>query len=214
MAKRVPKETLFRRAGGGKAIRTLYDQQVDRVEWAFKLFERSVNLPPTPAVAEIQVLRLHLRGSRLDERVLAHVDKALPHPTWFELLRPAPDGTEVQVAAAYKRRSDADSTQIVRLETSRTDWAPAIAVRAALPSAVSLEGLYGGLLRSLWPHPQRPGESLRAHAERLSAIATQAKAVERLRVVVRREADFARQVERNRELRVAEVALKKLTDPT
>jgi len=209
---RVPKDRLFRRAGGGKAIHALYDAQVQRIDWAFKLFERSVNLPPSGDVDEIEVFRLTLRGDRIDDRVLAHIDKAIPHPILFELVRRAPDGDEVMLAAAYKRRSEADQSQVMTLEHWRGRWVAETQARAPLPQAASLEGLYAGLLRSLWPHSPRGGESLRAQAERLSQIATQGKAVERLQVRLRREGDFARKTEINRELRVAQAALKELTE--
>lgn len=209
---RVPRDRLFRAAGGGKAIRALYEQQVERIDWAAKLFERSVNLPPSDDVDEIEVFRVTLRGDRIDERVLAHIDKAIPHPILFELLRHAPDGDEVRIAAAYKRRSEADRTQTVSLEHWQGPWVPADRPRAPLPQAASLEGLYAGLLRGLWPHPQRGGESLRAQAERLSLIAAQGKAAQRLRLKLRREGDFARKTEINRELRAAEAALRELCD--
>lgn len=209
---RIPRDRLFRTAGGGKAIRALYEEQVERIDWAFKLFERSVNLPPTGGVEELEVFRVILRGDRIDDRVLAHIDKAIPHPILFEVVRHAPDGDEVMLAAAYKRRSDADKSQAVTLEHWRGQWKPADAGRVPLPQAASLESLYAGLLRSLWPHAMRGGESLRAQAERLSRIATQGKTVERLQQKLRREGDFARKTEINRELRAAEAALKELTD--
>lgn len=210
---RIPRDRLFRQAGGGKAIRALYDAQVQRIDWAFKLFERSVNLPPAGGVDEIEVFRLTLRGDRIDDRVLAHIDKAIPHPILFELVRHAPDGDEVKLVAAYKRRSDADKAQAVTLEHWRGAWVAETQARAPLPQVASLEGLYAGLLRSLWPHDARGGESLRAQAERLSKVATQGKAVERLQLQLRREGDFARKTEINRELRVAQAALKELTEP-
>jgi hypothetical protein len=210
---RLARDRLLRAGGGGKAIRALYEAQVERIDWAFKLFTRSVNLPASGGVDEIEVFRITLRGDRTDDRVLAHIDKAVPHPILFELLRHAPDGDEVQLAAAYKRRSDADKLQVVTAEHWRGPWTPADQPRAALPQAASLEGLYAGLLRALWPHPQRGGESLREQAERLSRAASQGKAVERLRLAVRRESDFARKTELNRELRAAEAALKDLTEP-
>jgi hypothetical protein len=209
---RVPRDRLFRQAGGGKAIRALYEKQVERIDWAFKLFQRSVNLPPAGDVDEIQVFRVVLRGDRVDDRVLAHIDKAVPHPIVFELVRRSPDGDEVQLAAAYKRRSEVDRTQTVALEHWRGEWAPADRLRAPLPQASSLEGLYAGLLRSLWPAKPRVGESLRRQAERLSQAAVQGKAVERLRLKLRREGDFARKTEINRELRTAQAALKELTE--
>lgn len=209
---RIARDRLFRQAGGGKAIRALYDAQVERIDWAFKLFERSVNLPPAGGVDEIEVFRLTLRGDRIDDRVLAHIDKAIPHPILFELVRHAPDGDEVMLAAAYKRRSEADKSQAVALEHWRGQWVAATQAREPLPQAASLEGLYAGLLRSLWPHGSRGGESLRSQAERLSRIATQGKAVERLQLKLRREGDFARKTEINRELRAAQAALKELTE--
>ena len=207
---RVPKDRLFRSAGGGKAIRALYDAQVQRIDWAYKIFERSVNLPAAGRVDEIEVFRLILRGDRIDARVLAHIDKAIPHPIVFELVRHAPDGDEAMLAAAYKRRSEADKAQGVTLEHWRGEWVADTQSRAPLPQAASLEGLYAGLLRSLWPHTPRGGESLRSQAERLSQIATQGKAVDRLQLKLRREGDFARKTEINRELRVAQAALKEL----
>ena len=208
---RIARDRLFRQAGGGKAIRALYDAQVERIDWAFKLFERSVNLPPAGGVDEIEVFRLTLRSDRIDDRVLAHIDKAIPHPIIFELVRHAPDGDEVTLAAAYKRRSEADKSQSVALEHWRGEWVADTQTRVPLPQAAGLEGLYAGLLRSLWPYGARGGESLRAQAERLSQIVTQGKAVERLQLKLRREGDFARKTEINRELRAAQAALKELT---
>lgn len=210
--RRIPRDQLFRRAGGGKTVRALYEAQVERIDWAWKLFERSVNLPPAGGVTEIQVIRVALRAGDLDDRVLIHIDKALPRQTWLELVRVTPDGAEVQAAAAFKRPSDADATKVVTHEHWRGAWVPDASPRMSLPVATTLEGLYAGMLRTLWPYPARRGESLRSQADRLSEAAAQAKAVERLAAAVRRESDFARQVEKNRELRAATSRLKKLID--
>jgi hypothetical protein len=214
VGKRINRDKLFSAAGGGKAIRQLYDEQVDRIDWAFKLFIRSVNLQPADGVTEIEIIRLNLRGDRLDDRVLVHIDKAMPHPTIFELVRAAPGGQEVQLAAAYKRRSEADRSQVVTHEHWRSGWLPTTVERQPLPQAVSLEGLYAGLLRSIWAHPPREQETLRSQAERLSEAAMQAKAVRRIQGQVKRERNFARQVELNRELRGAREKYRELTDGT
>lgn len=210
---RVPRDTLFRRAGGGKTIRALYEAEVDRVDWAFKLFDRSTNLPAAGDVREIQVFRIRLRGRTLDDRILAHLDKAMPQLTWFELERVTPDRAEVQVSAAYKRRSDADATAQVTHAHWRSVWMAADLKREALPPAIALDALYAGMLRALWPHPARARETLRDQAERLSKAAVQAKAVARLEGLVQRERHFARQIETNRALRAVREILRELTDP-
>ena len=208
---RISRDRMFRAAGGGKTIRQLYEEQVDRLDWAFKLFERSVNLRPANGVTEIEVIHIALRDDRLDDRVLVHIDKALPHPTIFELVRAGRGPGEIQLAAAYKRRSEAYRSQIVTHEHWRSDWIPATSARALLPQAVTLEGLYAGILRTIWGHPARPEETLRAQADRLSAAAMQAKTVRRLEGLVRRETNFARQVELNRDLRAAREKHRDLT---
>jgi hypothetical protein len=91
-------------------------------------------------------------------------------------------------------------------------WTPDDAGRQPLPQAVSLDGLYAGLLRSIWPYPPRAGETPRQQAERLSEAAMHAKLARRLETQVRREKNFARQVELNRELRSAKETLRGLTD--
>lgn len=211
---RIARDRLFRQAGGSKMIRQLYEEQVERVDWSFKLFERSVNLRAGDGVSEIEVIRIALRRDALDDRVLAHIDKALPHQTVFELTRTAPGGEEMQLAAAYKRKSQADRSQVVAYEHWRGEWVPATAERQPLPQVVSLDGLYAGLLRGIWPLPARPDESLREQADRLSAAAMQAKAVRRLEGQVKRERNFARQVELNRDLRAARERYRELTGGT
>lgn len=212
MDKRISRDRLFRAAGGSKTVRQLYEEQVERIDWAFKLFERSVNLRAADSVTEIEVIQVDLRTDRLDDRILAHIDKALPHPLIFELIRHGRGADEVRLAAAYKRRSDADRSQVVTHLHWRSGWMPATDTREPLPQAVSLDGLYAGLLRNIWPGPTRPDETLREQAERLSAAAMQAKTVKRLEGQVRREKNFARQVELNRDLRAAKSKHRELTD--
>lgn len=209
---RISRDKLFRAAGGSKTIRQLYEEQVERIDWAFKLFERSVNLRSADGVMEVEVIQISLRGNKLDDRVLAHVDKALPHPLIFELVRHHRGSAEIQLAAAYKRRSDVDRSQVVTHEHWRGDWLPAATSREPLPQAVSLDGLYAGLLRTIWPLAQRKEETVRAQAERLSDAAAQAKVVKRLEAQVRRESNFARQVDINRDLRAARDKYRELTD--
>ncbi len=173
-----------------------------------------MNLPAGTDVPEIQIFHIRLRGDRLDDRVLAHIDMAVPQLIWFELERSTPDRIEVQAAAAYKRRSEADAGALVIHEVWRSPWAAADTPRAPLPPAISLDALYAGMLRALWPYPARPGETLRAHAERLSRAAAAARTVKRLETQVRRTSDFARQIETNHELRAARESYRELTNPT
>ena len=204
---RVPRDRLLAEAGGGKSIRDLYPSQVERITWTHKLFERSVNLAPGGGVEEIEVIEIRMKGDKLDDRVLAHVDAALRRHTVLELRC----GDELAMAAAYKRRDESDGARMVVGPHMRGPWRPALAPRPPLPPATDLGGLYAGLLGALWPHPRHPGETLRDHADRVSSAAAEARKVERLTGRINREKSFARQVELNRELREAKRRLAALT---
>ena len=205
---RVPRDRLFAQAGGGRTIRDLYAGQVERITWMHKLFERSVNLAPGDGVEEIVVLEVALKGDRLDDRVLAHIDTALPRHTFVELRR----GAEVMPVAAYKRRDESDASRMVVGPHVRGAWRAVDAPRRPLPTAIHLGGLYAGLLRALWPHPPRAAETLRAHADRVSVVLMEERKLDRLAGRVRREKTFARQVELNRELREVKRRLAALTE--
>ncbi|WP_299819064.1 DUF4391 domain-containing protein [uncultured Jannaschia sp.] len=204
---RVPRDRLFAQAGGGKTIRALYADQVERITWTHKLFERSINLALGDGVEEIVVLEVALKGDRLDDKVLAHIDAALPRHTLFELRR----GAEAAMAVAYKRQDESDASRMVVGPHVRQEWQPEDGPRVPLPPATHLGSLYAGLLRSLWPHPHRTGESLRDQAERVAAAMVERRKVDRMAGCVRRETSFARQVELNRELREAQRRLAALT---
>lgn len=196
---RVPRERLFVRAGGGKVIRSLYAEQVERIVWAWKLYPGSVGLPPG-GVSEIEVLTIDLRSDALDLRVLAHIDKAVPQRTMFELKR----GNEACTAAAFKRAGDrsamARDKEMVAGEHAVGPWTSGDR-RELVPVAVSLKGLYAGLLRAVWERPMREGETLRAQAERLAELARRERQIATLEARMRRESVFARKVVLNQELR-------------
>ncbi|HBQ6958111.1 TPA: DUF4391 domain-containing protein, partial [Klebsiella pneumoniae] len=95
----VPKSKIYEHATASAALRERFVQQVEQINWAYKLAPETVNLPATPAVAEIQVFRLGLKGASLDHEVLKAIDRAIPFPLIFELVQ----GGRAKLVAAYKR---------------------------------------------------------------------------------------------------------------
>lgn len=69
---------------------------------------------------------------------------------------------QVQVAATYKRPSEAEAGQWVIGDYFATDWLLADAPRAPLPVALDLDRLYEQILRQLAPVPAWPGETMAA----------------------------------------------------
>jgi len=146
----VPKSKIYEYAAVSAALKERFVQQVEQINWAYKLAPETVNLPATPAVTEIQVFRLGLKGASLDQDVLKAIDRAIPFPLIFELAQ----GGRIKLTAAYKRpaqkaKSAADISRSVVGSYFETDWQPESTPRQPLPVALDMAGLYEQLLSPL-----------------------------------------------------------------
>ena len=146
----VPKSKIYEHATASAALRERFVQQVEQINWAYKLAPETVNLPATPAVAEIQVFRISLKGASLDHEVLKAIDRAIPFPLIFELVQSG----RVKLVAAYKRPaqnpgSTADISHWVLSSYFETDWQLESSPRPPLPVALDMAGLYEQLLSPL-----------------------------------------------------------------
>ena len=203
----VSKAKLFGAAKAGKSLREKYTQQVSQIRWAYKLYPEGLNLTGSKAVPEIQIFSVSLKTPNFDQVILSHIDKAVTYPIIFEVSFEE----WVKVIAAYKRPSDAGRSHWVCSDYFETDRQDSHAPRSPLPIALSLEGLYSHLIRSLMPYPAKEGESLQVQADRISEIKSQEKTCERLKSKVSKEKQFNRRVAFNQELRAAEMRLSELT---
>ncbi len=146
----VPKRKIYEHGAVGSALKERFVQQVEQITWAYKLAPETVNLPAAETVTEIQVFRVTLKGAELDRVVLKAIDRAIPFPLIFELIQ----GTQIKVAAAYKRSSHSKdgSANISRWRIGNyfeTDWQPEHTTRQPLPVALDMGSLYEQLLGPL-----------------------------------------------------------------
>ena len=206
----LPKNKIYERARPSAALKELFVRQVEQIVWAYKLAPETINLPGTPAVPEIQVFRITLKNSDLQDDVLHCIDAAIPFPIVFELYA----GGRCKVAACFKRPSEADSTTWVVSNTCATDWLPESAPRAALPVVLNLAALYEALLSPLLPYPALPGESLPERIVRITNIRTRERELQKTEARLAREKQFNRKVAINAEVRTLRQEIAKLMGPT
>lgn len=198
----VPKSKIYEHAAVSAALKERFVQQVEQINWAYKLAPETVNLPATPAVAEIQVFRLNLKGASLDQDVLKAIDRAIPFPLIFELVQ----GGRIKLVAAYKRptqrpKSAADNSPWVVGSYFETDWQPESFPRQPLPVALDLGVLYEKLMYHLSPLTPRPQEPLAELLERTEQVQAKQREIDRITSQLKREKQFNRKVELNATLR-------------
>lgn len=213
----IPREQLYQQARPGQHVRQLFSQQVASVRWRYKLAPDTLNIAGSQAVAEIQVLDIHLKpGCRtLDTRLLACLDKAIPSTLFFRLYR---QQGGVQCAMACKAAGESHSSGPLAglyacsrwLNTAQDTDQPR--QKHALPVAQNMTALYTALLRSLLPAPGRSGESLPAQLQRIGQQLALQRELATLQQKQRREKQFNRQVELNQQINQLKQQLRAAAD--
>lgn len=193
----LPKSKIYEHSGANTRLKDLFVKQVEQITWQYKLAPETIKLAARPGVPEIQVFSLQLKVPELHRDVLHCIDEVVQFPIIFEL---AFDG-HTQVAGAYKRPSETDSSRWVLSDYFATNWLPAGSQRAALPVALHLGGLYEHLLTALIPLTARPQESLALLVERSSKVEAVRRELDRVVSKLEKEKQFNRKVEINSALR-------------
>ena len=173
----IPKEKLYSQAGVSPQLKQLFVEQVGQIKWAYKLAEATINLAKTEQVDEIEVIQIKLKADELSQQVLAAIDKAIPHPTLFVLVREQQGegkaASELCYMAAHKQKAVAKANESTKNNTKKSTkekWQQSQYLQSAwlklegpsniaanqLPTATHLQGLYEQLLDALLPMNKLP----------------------------------------------------------
>jgi len=206
----VPKSKVYANARPARVLRQRIVEQVEEIVWRYKLAPATLHLPASPGVEEIQVFSIALRVPEFKEDILRALDRAIPSLLFFEMSFQG----RIRFAAAFKRMSEAAHDKQFVAAYYLTPWQEASAPRLPLPVAIDIGSLYDQMLRrhmlAAGLH-SRADETLEEAAERGSRIRAQMLACQRLESKLRREMQFNRKVEINKELRQARQTLQGLT---
>lgn len=207
----VPKTKFYEHANVPASLKAKFVDEVQRINWKFKLSTDTIALRSNSDVPEIQVFSIEAKDRDLSPAVLAAIDKAVPKPILFEIARRSGDNQEIRMVAAYKpvgrpnpKPSDYHST----------GWLPAGHERAVLPPALDLPGLYDQVISSLLTVPTRESESIETALVRMAEVRRLEKEATRLEKKMRTEPQFNRKVELRRELKAKQAELASLNEPT
>lgn len=200
--KTIPKTKFYEHGRLPTGARARFVAQVDRITWAYKLAESTINLPGTAEVPEIQVLVVKAKAGDVDDALLAVIDKAIKQPIIFEIVT----AQRIRMTAALKSGSKGGRYY-------STGWSQDEG-RLPLPSSISLPHLYAALVDPLLPISIGAGERVADAADRLTAISRLEREVNTLERELRAEPQLNRKVELRRTLMVQRARLADLTNST
>ena len=205
--RRVPKEKFYEHGSVTTAVREKFITEVQRITWAYKLAEATINLPGAPTVPEVQVFTIDAKTDDVSEGILGAIDKAIPFPIIFEIARHRADQPEARMVAAHKQLG-AGTPRLSPYYS--TGWQPGDTRRQAIPTAITLPALYAALLQPLTPITARPGEDMSDVADRLAAVRKLEREVASLERKLRTEPQLNRKVELRRTLKTKQHELEQL----
>src|SRR5690554_1403676 len=98
---RVPKEKFYDYGNGSTAVREKVVSDVQRITWAYKLAESTINLAGSTRVPQIQVFHIDAKARDVADLVLSAIDMAIQYPIIFESTRVAAGESQVRMVAAH-----------------------------------------------------------------------------------------------------------------
>jgi hypothetical protein len=200
----VPKAKFYEHGTVSTALREKFVAEVQRITWAYKLAEATINLPGGTDVPEIQVFQVDAKGVDVSEPVIATIDKAVRTPIVFEISAGEGVDRRIRMTAAHKELG-ASAPKLGAYYT--TGWQSEDNERQPLPTAITLASLYTALLAPLTPVSARPGEGVSDVAARLEVVRKLEREVASLERKLRTEPQFNRKVELRRALKTKQAEL-------
>ncbi|MBI5552598.1 MAG: DUF4391 domain-containing protein [Desulfobacterales bacterium] len=207
--RRLPKSVIYKNAKPSKPVKDLFASQVIDIVWKYKLAQETINLPPKEGYTEIQIFDIMLKGPRLDPKILATIDKAIPYSLFFRLHLE----DRIKRVAAFKRPNQSGERHWVVGAYFESGWRSAAAPESTLPLALDLRSLYEQMLLPYIDLPRRSDETLAALVERHQRIRNKQRQLKALKTQMGKEKQFNRKVELNALVRELEDELRLLTAP-
>lgn len=207
VGKLAPKTVFYKHLEINARLKTRFVEDVERIEWLYKLAPSTMNVDDGKLVHEIVVFQVQLKAEDTPDDVFLTIDRQIPRHVVF-LLRFANRG---RLLLNYKEWADIDKTRFNILKTFRTEWMPLAEVKLALEGS-TLDGIYEGFAGQVSGFGTHKAEDTKLILALQDEIARKRRAAEALQKRVRNERQFARQMELNSEARALKREIVKLEE--
>lgn len=203
----VPKTAFYKNLEINARLKTRFVEDVERIEWLYKLAPSTMNVNDGKLVHEIVVFQVQLKAEDTPDDVFLTIDRQMPRHVVF-LLRFADRG---RLLLNYKEWADVDKTRFNILKTFRTEWMPLAEVKLALEGS-TLDGIYEAFAGQVSGFGTHKAEDTKQILALQDEIARKRRTAEALQKRVRNEKRFARQMELNSEARTLKREIAKLEE--
>lgn len=196
VGKPVPKNAFYKHLELNTRLRTLFVEEVERILWKAKYTPSSLNVEDGTTVHEIVFFEVVLKGKEVSDEIFLTIDKQMPRHVVFVLFHE----NSCRLLLNYKDWADKEKGTFNIVKTFRTSWQPLESISLTIEGS-TMDKIYESFAGQVSGFGTNNATDTRRIIAIENEIATKQKLAEALQKKIRKEKQFARQVEMNTEAR-------------
>ena len=196
VGKPVPKIAFYKHLELNTRLRTLFVEEVERILWKAKYTPSSLNVEDGTTVHEIVFFEVVLKGKEVSDEIFLTIDKQMPRHVVFVLFHE----NSCRLLLNYKDWADKEKGTFNIVKTFRTSWQASDSINLTIEGS-TMDKIYESFAGQVSGFGTNNATDTRRIIAIENEIATKQKLAEALQKKIRKEKQFARQVEMNTEAR-------------
>lgn len=197
--KRIPKQKFYENLDISPTLKRIFVDQVKVIYWRNKIATTTMNLSEGKEVKEIEVFEVRLNSPTLNESLLRQIDRQIPYHILFLLEYQG----KYQAWIGYKETAASGNKAFKVNVYYCTEWQEEDDLQLKL-EGLDLDSVYENFVRQIAGDKldiKNSGEDLKESVERSQYKQELQKQIDNLRIKIRKEKQFNKQVELNRDLK-------------
>ena len=207
VGKPVPKNAFYNHLEVNAKMKQHFVEDVASINWLYKLAPSTINVEDGKQVHEIVVFSAVLKDKDCPNDVFLFIDRNIPRHVVFILEYE----DRYKVLLNYKAWKDGQNSQFEIIKTFATDWLTAERLLLTLEGQ-TMDALYEAMAGQVSGFGTNNATDTRCIIAIEHEIATKQKLAEALQKKIRKEKQFARQVEMNTEARALKREIARLKE--
>lgn len=197
--KRIPKQKFYENLDISPTLKRIFVDQVKVIYWRNKIATTTMNLSEGKEVKEIEVFEVRLNSPTLNESLLRQIDRQIPYHILFLLEYQG----KYQAWIGYKKARATGNKEFKVNGYYYTEWKNEEDLQLKL-EGLDLDSVYENFVRQIASDKldiKNSGENLKESVERSQYKQVLQRQIDNLRIKIRKEKQFNKQVELNRDLK-------------
>lgn len=204
--KRIPKQKFYDNLSVTPMIKQSFIEHIKIIYWKNKIAPTTINLAEGKTVTEIEIFEIRLNNPVLDEGVLKLIDKEIHYHILFLLEY----NGKYQVWIGYKHKNS-NNLDFKVDAYYHTDWIEIDNLKLEI-QGLDMDSVYENFIRQVAGDnlSNHDGESLQQSIEKENQRLDIKKQIDKLQKAIRKEKQFNRQIELNKQLKLFKKQLEEL----